>query len=172
MTYSSELTIEEWGPHHHRWKDVLALVAELNQMEWFTFDAEWHLSSHVLVAQRGSNVVGFLRFVVQEIGPDAGCPAVQWNGKLLHEAKVIAFGVPAADQRQGIGRKLQDALRQRAEALGCYQIRSHSGGDNLANHRLKLSLGYGVHPIVRGDDRGGAYFVLPLRPFDSTERED
>ena len=159
---STEIIIEEWNSQHARWSQLLALVTQLNQMDWLDFTAEWHVGSHVLVAQRGSELLGFLRFVVQEIGPDTDCPPVEWRGEKLREAKVIAFGVLPAYQRQGIGRKLQEVLRKRAQELGCYQIRSHSSGDNLANHQLKLSLGYGVHPIIRGDDRRGVYFILPL----------
>ena len=163
LTNFTDITIEEWTPQHARWPELLELVGQLNQMEWLTFNAEWHASSHVLVALRGVDILGFLRFVLQDIGPDADCPPVQWKGKNLQEAKVLAFGVLPSQRRQGIGRKLQEALQSKAQAAGCYQIRSHSGGDNLANHQLKLSLGYGVHPIVRGEDQRGAYFVLPLR---------
>ena len=158
-----DITVEEWHSDHARWSELLALVTELNQVDWLNFTVKWHHSSHVLVAQRGLEILGFLRFVVQDIGPDMDCPPVQWNGEHFREAKVIAFGVPPAQRRQGIGRKLQEALRQRAQDLGCYQIRSHSSGDNSANHQLKLSLGYGVHPIVRGEDRRGVYFIWPLR---------
>ena len=162
----TDIFIEEWVPQHTRWSELLERVNQLDQMEWFTFTTDWHLSSHVLVAQRGSEVVGFLRFALQEIGPDADCPPVVWKGEHLREVKVIAFGVLPSQRRQRIGRKLQEALRQRAQELGCYQIRSHSSGDNLENHQLKLSLGYGVHPIVRDDDRRGVYFILPLRQLE------
>ena len=160
------ITIEEWQPDHARWSELLALVTELDQMDWLNFTAEWHYSSHVLVAQRNSEPLGFLRFVIQDIGPDMDCPPVQWKGENLREAKVIAFGVLLTQRQQGIGRKLQEALRQWARDLGCYQIRSHSSGDNSANHQLKLSLGYGVHPILRGEDRRGVYFILPLRQLE------
>jgi GNAT superfamily N-acetyltransferase len=166
MTNPINITIGEWRSEHARWSELLALVSELNQMDWLRFTAEWHHSSHVLVARRSSEILGFLRFVIQDIGPDMDCPPVQWKGENLREAKVIAFGVLPTQRRQGIGRKLQEALRQRAQDLGCYQIRSHSSGDNSANHRLKLSLGYGVHPIVRGEDRRGVYFVLPLKQLE------
>lgn len=162
----SDITIEEWEPQHARWLELLALLTELNQRDWFTFTAEWHSSSHVLVAQRNSEIVGFLRFVLQDIGPDTDCPAIQWKGENLREAKVIAFAVVPTQRRQGIGRKLQEALQQHAQTLGCYQIRSHSSGDNLVNHQLKLSLGYGIHPIIRGEDRHGVYFILPLRRLE------
>lgn len=166
LTNPTAITIEEWEPRHARWLELLELVTQLNQRDWFTFTAEWHFSSHVLVARRNAEIVGFLRFVLQAIGPDTDCPPIQWEGENLREAKVSAFGVLPTQRRQSIGRKLQEALRQRAEALGCYQIRSHSSGDNLANHQLKLSLGYGVHPVIRGDDRRGVYFILPLRRLE------
>jgi len=163
---STGIIIEEWDSQHPRWSELLLLVTELNQRDWFTFTGEWHFSSHVLVARRGSEIVGFLRFVLQDIGPDTDCPPVEWKGETLQEAKVLAFGVLPAQRRQGVGRNLQEALRQQSQELGCYQIRSHSSGDNPANHQLKLSLGYGVHPIIRGDDRRGVYFVLPLRRLE------
>lgn len=162
-THRADITIEEWDSEHPRWSDLLRLVAELDQMEWLTFTAAWHTSSHVPVALQDAEIVGFLRFVVQDIGPEADCPPVQWNGETLTEAKVIAFGVAPARRRQGVGRKLQESLQQSAQSRGCYQIRSHSSGDHLENHRLKLSLGYAVHPIIREDDRLGVYFILPLR---------
>jgi GNAT superfamily N-acetyltransferase len=162
----ADIIIEEWTPQNARWSELLALGTQLHQIDWLDFTAEWHSSSHVLVAYRNSELLGFLRFVIQEIGPDTDCPPVEWRGEKLREAKVIAFGVLPAYQRQGIGRSLQEALRERAQDLGCYQIRSHSSGDNIANHHLKLSLGYGVHPIVRGDDRRGVYFILPLRGLE------
>ena len=165
-TNPNHILIEEWNPQHRRWSELLTLVNQLNQNEWFTFTTEWHISFHVLVAQRDSEIVGFLRFVIQNIGPDTDCPSVVWKGENLREAKVIAFGVPPSQRRQGIGRRLQEALRERAQELGCYQIRSHSSGDNLENHQLKLSLGYGVHPIIRGEDRRGVYFILPLRRLE------
>ena len=99
---------------------------------------------------------------MQSIGPDAGCPAVVLDGRELIEAKVNAFGVEPGARRQGIGTALQLAVIERARSLGCRQVRSHSGGDHPANHRVKLRLGFGVHPIVRGDDTAGCYFVLPL----------
>jgi GNAT superfamily N-acetyltransferase len=91
------------------------------------------------------------------------CPEVWLNGERLIEAKVIAFGVDETHRRKGIGRALQEMLIRRACALHCYQVRSHSGGEHLENHALKLAMGFGVHPIVRGDDDRGAYFILPLR---------
>ncbi|HSL44265.1 MAG TPA: GNAT family N-acetyltransferase [Anaerolineales bacterium] len=157
------MIVEEWDTHHPYFPALIDFIQSQGQTDWVTFTADWHRSSHLLVARRGDTLVGFLRFVVQPIGPDADCPPVQFQGDELLEAKVLAFAVDKPCQGKGIGRQLQEALIPRAQALGCYQIRSHSGGDHPANHHLKLSLGYTLHPIVRGDDRLGAYFILPLR---------
>ena len=157
------VTIAEWDRGHGRWPELMQLVAELGQSAWVSFAADFHRSSHLLVATHEQAVAGFLRFVVQEIGSDDGRPAVTFHGRPLTEAKVLAFGVVPAYRRQGIGRALQLAAIDHATRLGCYQVRSHSSGYNTANHRLKLSLGFGVHPVVRGDDTAGVYFILPLR---------
>ncbi|MCC6168141.1 MAG: GNAT family N-acetyltransferase [Caldilineaceae bacterium] len=159
----ADLVIEEWGPTHPRWDELLTVVAELQQTRWLTDRYDWHRSSHFLVAIRGNAITGFLRFVTQTIGPDAECGPVSLDGVALLEAKILAFGVLPVYRRQGIGRALQEACVRRAAQLNCYQVRSHSSGDNIANHQLKLAMGFGVHPIIRGDDRRGVYFVLPLR---------
>jgi hypothetical protein len=65
----TDITVEEWHPDHMRWSELLALVTELNQMDWLNFTAEWHHSSHVLVALCSSEILGFLRFVIQDVGP-------------------------------------------------------------------------------------------------------
>ena len=161
------IVIEEWDAAHPRWPELQAFIAAQGQQDWVAFTAGFHRSSHLLVAQQDGALTGFLRFVVQEIGPDSDCPPVTLNGVPLLEAKVLAFAVDPARQRQGMGRALQEALLHEARRLGCYQVRSHSGGDHPANHQLKLAMGFGVHPIVRGADRRGAYFIMPLGPRES-----
>lgn len=156
------IAIVEWDPRHERWDELLAAVAALQQTAWVAVSAPFHRSSHLLVALQGRIIAGFLRFVVQEIGPELDRPPVLFGGHPLSEAKILAFGVLPTFRRRGIGRALQTAAIERAAQLGCYQVRSHSGGTNDANHRLKLSLGFGVHPVVRGEDTTGVYFVLPL----------
>ena len=157
-----EYAIVEWTPARPRWSEVLDVVAEMGQTAWVDFHAPFHQSDHMLVALWEDVVAGFLRFVTQEIGPDAGCPPVRLNDQPLTEAKVLAFGVPSVYRRRGIGRALQVATIARARALGCHQVRSHSSGTNEANHQLKLALGFGAHPVTRGDDHAGVYFILPL----------
>lgn len=126
-------------------------------------NADFHQSSHALVAVVKDEVAGFLRFTVQEIGPDRDLPAVHFKGAALTEAKVLAFGVKAHFQNLGIGKALQEQTIQQAKVLGCYQVRSHSGGESKANHHLKLSLGFGVHPTLKDDDDPhGVFFVKTL----------
>lgn len=154
--------INEWDGAHPRWPDLMELVARLKQTDWVNANYEWHRSSYMLVAQRDSEIAGFLRFVVQDIGAEDDHDPVTLDGSVLSEAKVLAFGVAPAYRRQGVGRVLQEQTLQHAARLGCYQLRSHSSGQNDANHRLKLAMGFAVHPIIRGEDRGGVYFIMPL----------
>lgn len=162
---ATQLRIEAWSPDHPRLLEAEGVVAALRQEEWATFSAEWHRSRHLLVALRGEAVVGFLTYAVQPIGPEEKRPAVTFRGHPLLEAKILAFGVLPAWRRHGIGRALQQAAIAAARAHGCYQVRSRSGGDRVANHQLKLSLGFGVHPIVSESDDQAAYYVLPLWSF-------
>src|SRR6185436_6771878 len=120
----AETYIEEWDDHHPRFPALMDFIHREGQSDWATFNADWHQSSHLLVARRAQALVGFLRFVIQPIGPDADCPPIQFKGGNLLEAKVLAFAVDKAYQRRGIGRQLQETLIQRAQALGCHQIRS------------------------------------------------
>jgi GNAT superfamily N-acetyltransferase len=158
--------ISAWTHEHDRWNDLLRLVDDLQQTAWVAFAAPFHQSSHMLVATRGQIIAGFLRFVIQEIGADEDRPPVTLAERPLTEAKVLAFAVVPALRRHGIGRALQGAALDHARRLGCYQVRSHSGGGNSANHQLKLAMGFAVHPIVRGQDTTGVYFIMPLRRGD------
>lgn len=117
----------------------------------------------MIVALSDSLIIGFLRFVTQIIGTDDDHEPVIFNDSALVEAKVLAFGVVEPYRNQGIGWALQEHTLRYAKQLGCYQVRSYSSGRNTANHHLKLAMGFGVHPIVRGDDTGGVYFIMPLQ---------
>ena len=158
----NQLVIEPWTAEHPNWGALATLVDELGQTEWVAFQADWHLSWHMLVARLADKPVGFLYYVTQAIGVEEDRPAVTVNGKPLTESKVIAFGVAATHRRQGIGRLLQTRLIAESRAQGCHQIRSHSGDENVANHQLKLAMGFAMHPLVPGQGKDGVYFLLPL----------
>ncbi len=154
------ITIEYCGTGDSREQAARDLADALGQTEYFAYEAEWHLEKHTLVAAKSGRVVGFLRFVVQEIGPDSDRPSLTLRGEPMREAYVLAFGVADDFRRRGIGAALQHELIEQATTRGCHQVRSRSAGDRLANHELKLSLGFGVHPTKATD--GAVFFVLPL----------
>ena len=157
------IIIEEWHAGHPRWNELGILIDQLEQTDWVCFVAGWHLSSHMLVAATPACVVGFLRYVIQEIGVEEDLPPVTLNSTVLTEGKVLAFGVARDMRRQGIGRRLQQQLIHDCRIHGCFQIRSHSSAKNVENHRLKLSLGYAIQPLIPTANKDGAYFLLPLR---------
>jgi GNAT superfamily N-acetyltransferase len=162
--------LAEWTPEHARWAELTNFIAAQGQTEWVDFTLDCHISSHVVAAMVDGEIAGFLRFVVQEIGSDEDRPSVELDGKPLLEAKVLAFGVAEQFRRRSIGRALQEEVLGRAAEMGCWQVRSHSSGTNVENHRLKLSMGFGVHPIVRGDDTQGVYFIMTLRRPGSSRK--
>ncbi|MCB0062270.1 MAG: GNAT family N-acetyltransferase [Caldilineaceae bacterium] len=157
------LCIEEWPLNHPRMWQLQQVTDALNQTKWVTVRFDWHHSSHLLVATKGGRIVGFLRLVTQPIGSDEELPATLLRGEPLLEAKVMAFAVVESHRRQGIGWALQEAALRLARELGCYQLRSYSSGDKTANHQLKLAMGFALHRTVRGEDREGGYFIMPLQ---------
>jgi GNAT superfamily N-acetyltransferase len=158
------MQIERWTGDHPRWPALAALIADLNQTNWVAFTADWHVSSHMLVASQADAVFGFLRYVIQPIGVEDDLPAVILGDKTLLEGKVLAFGVAPPHRRQGIGRQLQERLIADCRTYGCHQIRSHSSAANHANYQLKLAMGFAIYPLPAAGKRDGAYFLLPLQP--------
>jgi GNAT superfamily N-acetyltransferase len=143
------------------WRELVEVITEEGQAR-DAFDPFFApFPRHFVAARQGGRIVGFLMFVVWEIGPhDRGHPVVERDGKALTESKIIAFGVSPAYRRQGIGRALQEHVLRRARALGCYQVRSVSRWTRQANHQLKLSMGFAVEPMER--DEPSLAFVMPL----------
>ena len=80
--------------------------------------------SHVLGAFDGARCVGFLRYLIQVIGAEAGRPAVLHNGEPLREGYVEAFGVDPRRRRRGIGTALQQYAAWQCRMAGCHQMRS------------------------------------------------
>ena len=155
-------SIEELGSGDAGWHELVEVINREGQAKE-AFDPFFApFARHFVAARRDGRVVGFLMFVVWEIGPhDRGHPVLKRGGNALTEAKIIAFGVPPAHRRQGIGRALQEHVLRRARALGCYQVRSVSRGSRQANHQLKLSMGFAVEPMERDDP--SVAFAMPLR---------
>ena len=88
---------------------------------------------------------------------------LQHNHQSLAETFVQTFAVEVDHRRQGYGRALQQAALDLTVQLGCYQMRSWSSADKLANYALKLSMGFAVfpalYPMPGGQPISGAYFV-------------
>lgn len=155
-------SIEEMAPDHPEWKKLVDVITQENQARWAFNPHFEQFKRYFLAAKQDGNIVGFLMFVVWDIGPnDRDHPPVQIHGKALREAKIIAFGVKKAYRRRGIGRALQEYTLQRAEELDCYQVRSVSDMDHPENHQLKLSMGFAVEPMER--EEPSLAFIMPLR---------
>lgn len=158
-----DFTIAEWKPAHPRFNELLSVFDLSRDGERLAIDFEWDKQSIIFVAIHNDVPVGVLKMVVHAIGADNNCGPYSDERGILTEGKVLEFGVRPDMRRRGIGTALQRAAITRARQLSCYQLRSHSGGDRTENHALKISLGFAIDPIVRGNDRDGAYFILPLR---------
>jgi GNAT superfamily N-acetyltransferase len=116
-------------------------------------------ASCVLGAFHGSRCVGFLRYLIQQIGAEEGRPAVMHRGSALNEGYVEAFGVDPRLRRRGIGTALQEHAMQRCRVAGCHQMRSRSPVTSVENYALKLAAGYVLHPSRENDSY---YFIIRL----------
>ncbi len=162
MYKSPPFPIEEMTPDHPEWQELVDVIAQENQAGWAFNQHFEQFARYFLAAKQDGNIVGFLMFVVWDIGPhDRDHPPVQMDGKTLQEAKIIAFGVKKAYRRQGIGKALQEYTLKRAKELDCYQVRSVSDMDHPENHQLKLSMGFAVEPMER--EEPSLAFIMPLR---------
>ena len=157
------MLVEYWSPTHPRWQALAAMTELVGETRLLTITFDWHLDSHVFVALHDDQVVGYLRYCTQPIGPDNDCPALVLDGVELIEGKVIGFYVLEGFRRRGFGRKLQNAALAHAKSLNLYQLRSRSSSEKTANHQLKLSMGFSAVPTIRASGRQGIYFLMPLQ---------
>ncbi len=162
MCKQQHCSIEELTPNHPDWQEFVALVNDLNQEDWAFNPYFEQFSRYFLAARQDGTIVGFLMFVVWDIGPhDRDHPPIQIHGKTLKEAKILAFGVKEGYRRRGIGTALQAYTIEQAKLFDCYQVRSVSGENYPENHLLKLAMGFAVEPMER--DEKCLAFVLPLK---------
>jgi len=154
-------TIEEWLPTHPRWSEFVACVDSEGQTRWVFNEHFEQFPRYFLVALQENQVVGFLMFFLQPIGPENDCPPLHINGAWLIEAKIIGFAVKRASRRLGMGQALQEYAIRRARELGCYQVRSHSDSRNVANYQLKLRMGFAAVPVNRGMMIKGCTLLCP-----------
>ncbi|HSQ18135.1 MAG TPA: GNAT family N-acetyltransferase [Anaerolineales bacterium] len=157
--------IEEWDETHPRWQEFVVCLETVapDQAAFVLGERYREYPSVLLVALQSSRLVGFLRFAVQPIGPEALCPVLHLDGVPLTEAKIHAFAVREDSRGQGIGTQLQRHAIRRARELACYQVASYSSYGRAANHHIKLSLGFAAQPEMHGDNQQGVYFIMPLQ---------
>ena len=158
-------TLQEWDNAHPRWEEFVQCLEQTapEQAPFVLGEYSRNLPCYLCVALQDEQVVGFLRFGIQSIGPEAHCPPLVLNGIPLTEAKIHAFAVREERRGQGIGTALQRWAIRRAKELGCFQVASYSSYGRDANHHIKLSLGFGAQPEVHGDNQQGVYFIMPLQ---------
>ena len=138
-----------------------AVIDELCQRRWVETTAPWHREDHLLAAFAGEEVIGFLRFVVQPVGPQSGREPVTIRGAEMLEAKIYTYGVLPAWRRRGASVLLQREAITLAMSHGCHQIRLHGRGGEDAYANLKAALASAGIQARRGVDRDGVYVVLP-----------
>ncbi|HEX8248403.1 MAG TPA: GNAT family N-acetyltransferase [Pyrinomonadaceae bacterium] len=165
---SKAFIIEEWQETNPRWQEFVECIETVapEQSPWVFGEYYARVECHLLVALQNDEVAGFLRFAVQPIGPELNCPPLFLKDAPLTEAKIHAFAVREANRRQGIGKALQKQAIKRARECDCYQIRSESSYERVANHRVKLSLGFAAQPEsrrIKGEIETLVNFVMPLR---------
>jgi GNAT superfamily N-acetyltransferase len=157
---NAPFTLLELDEDHPRWPEFVQCLNWVapEQAQFVLGQYSRDLPCYLCVALQDGEVVGFLRFGIQPIGPEAGCPPLVLDGVELTEAKIHAFAVREERREQGIGKALQSWAICRANSLGCYQIASHSRYEREANFHVKLSLGFAAQP-----GNGSVQFLMPLR---------
>jgi len=86
-------------------------------------------SRHVAIALDGERVVGIAFGVERRGAGDA------------HELEICDVSVVASHRRQGVGRRLLDALLERGRSLGCREARVEAPRDDVAALRLVRAAG-------------------------------
>jgi hypothetical protein len=77
----SDIRIEQWDDSNKRWAQLVELLEREDQLCWILpEDGPLRPDAHVFVALQADAVVGFLAFIVQEIGPRVS-PAGTDGGK-------------------------------------------------------------------------------------------
>ena len=152
--------VREVQPGTPGFEPVLALAAQVLAQDRYLVSRFPHAQqSHVLGAFTRGRCVGFLRYLIQVIGAEAGRPPVMHHGRPLSEGYVEAFGVDPQARRRGIGTALQRHAARQCRIAGCYQMCSRSPVTSSENYALKIAAGYVLHPSHENDSY---YFLFRL----------
>jgi len=160
-------SIEIWSEKHPKYQDFLECLKKVvpDQLPFVEGDFYRNVPTCLYVATFEQIVIGFLRIAIQPIGPEANCPPLTYKGKILSEAKIHAFAVREEYRNQGVGRALQEKAISLAKEKGCHQLSSYSPYQCVANHQVKLGLGFAAQPETHTEaDKQvkGVYFIMPL----------
>ena len=94
--------IHELTQHDGDWEQYVDVISGEDQVQWAFNETDERSSRHFVMAKQDGCIVGFIVYVVQEIGRSCTSPLMV-NGGALTEAKIIAFGVQEAYRRQALG---------------------------------------------------------------------
>jgi len=151
-----DVEIVEVGEQTEAYRDLFAVVVQLDQSRYLAVK-ETHIDESILLGAFINNrCVGFLRLLIQRIGSDEGRPPIVYLDQPLREGYVMAFAVVPQYRRQGIGQRLQEQAWALCQQRGCYQIRSRSPITSYENYALKLKMAYAIHPSNENDSY---YFI-------------
>ena len=115
----TETHVAEVRPGTARFDAVLELASRvLAQHRDLTSVFPAAQESHVLAAFQGARCAGFLRYLVQVIGAEEGRPAVTYNGAVLKEGYVEAFGVDPQLRRHVWARRCKNTPCVNVDSLG------------------------------------------------------
>ena len=143
-----DVSIEQIDEPHQKWNELNQFI-EANGLVRNGVYAEGADKADrcLLAASVKREIIGFLMFLVQPIGPEVGCPMLFGrDGKPLTEAKIRSFFVVERYRGNGIGTALQREAITHARDMGVYQVRSRSDVSRKANYAIKLKLGFAATP--------------------------
>lgn len=165
------MEIRRFAPAGAGWDAYLAHLERGDMARWVLDEDERPLPGMLFLgAVVAEEVVGDLALREQVVTAPATAwtdgqarPLADRDGAPLRETFVQTFFVDRAHRRCGVGRALQQAALDLTRARGCCQMRSWSSLDKPENYRLKLGLGFAMHPEVHeawnGMKVSGVYFV-------------
>lgn len=178
------MAIERFTPDHPLWAGFCTHLRQHDMAQWVLQPGQISADTpcqplpalYFLVAVERDQVVGHITLKMQRVefpsanGDDASSTAVLMRDERpLRELFVQTFAVNQEFRNQGRGRMLQSSALDLCRRLGCYQLRSWSSADKVANYALKLRLGFSIHPALletpEGKQVAGAYFVKTVMNF-------
>jgi GNAT superfamily N-acetyltransferase len=120
----------------------------------------YELGEQALVAEQGSEMIGFLLgFVVPH-----GAPARANGSDAARTGYVHLVGIHPDYRRRGVGRLLYDRFTQDCRAAGCVRMKAITTPGNEGSIRFHVALGWNVQEVddYAGPGRRRIVFTKPL----------